>query len=170
MGCTRPRDEFRADKGDHVLYRPYVRKTLGRLADAVRKRTDFFAEYHLIGRAQRLYLVARKAPALQPDDVQSGQSRAVADHHAIGNDVALNAGDAADHRMRADTHELMYRRQSAEERIVADGNVAAKRRVVGHDDVITELAVVRDVGARHEQTLVADLGQHAAALRCLDSW
>ncbi len=38
-------------------------------------------------------------------------------------------------------------------------------RVVGHDDVITDLAVVGDMCADHEETVVADPGHEATAVR-----
>ena len=44
----------------------------------------------------------------------------------------------------------------------ADAHVAAEGRVVHHHDVVSDLAVVGDMAARHEQPIVADLGQTAA--------
>ena len=42
--------------------------------------------------------------------------------------------------------------------------MAAERRVVDQDDVVADLAVMRDMRADHEQAIVADPGDHAAAL------
>ncbi len=42
--------------------------------------------------------------------------------------------------------------------------MAAQGGVVGHDDVIADDAIMGDVGADHEQAIVADTGFHAVAL------
>ncbi len=122
------------------------------------------AEQHLIGLAQRLDFVAREAAALQPDDVEAGEPRAVADHRAVGNHVALHAGDAADHGMLADPHKLMHRREAAEQGKVLDHDMASQRRVVGHDHMVADDAVMGDMDAHPEKAAVAHPRHHAAAL------
>src|SRR5207244_3730297 len=93
-------------------------------------------EQELIGAAQPLYIVAAEAAALHADDVEPGQARPVADHHAIWDDVALDPRHAADHRMPADPHELMHRGKPAEDRVILDHDMAAERRVVDENDVV----------------------------------
>ena len=41
--------------------------------------------------------------------------------------------------------------------------MSGKRGCVCHDDAIADQAIVRDVGLGHDQAVVADFGQHAAA-------
>ena len=41
--------------------------------------------------------------------------------------------------------------------------MAGQGRVVRHDDMVADLAVMRDVSAHHEQAAVANAGHHAAA-------
>ena len=41
--------------------------------------------------------------------------------------------------------------------------MTGKRGCVGHDHVVAEPAVVSDMGLGHDQAIVTDLGEHAAA-------
>ena len=70
---------------------------------------------------------------------------------------------AADHRVRPMRTNWCTAAQPADEDEVADLDVAAQRRVVGHDHAVADLAVVGDVDADHEQPVVADPGDAAAA-------
>ena len=106
-----------------------------------------------------------KAAALHPDDVETGQPGAVAHDLAIGDHVALDPGHAADHRMAADPHKLVDRAQPAEKGVFLDDDMSGQGRVVGHDHMVGDLAVMRDMGADHKQAVVADPGNHAAAGR-----
>ena len=56
-------------------------------------------------------LALRPAP-LQPDEVQPGEMRPLADHRAVGDDVGDDAGEPADHRAAAEAHELVHRRRA----------------------------------------------------------
>ena len=122
------------------------------------------SEQRLVGGAQRADLLALAAAAFHADDVQAGEPRAVADGHAVGNDVLLHAGHAADHGAAPHPHELVHRRQTADHRVVLDVNVTAQGGVVRHDDAVADAAVVRHVRAHHEQAAIAHPGDHAAAL------
>jgi hypothetical protein len=48
------------------------------------------------------------------------------------------------------------RRRAADHRMVADAHMAAHDRIVGNDHMIAELAVMRDMHHRHQQTVRAD--------------
>src|SRR6185369_4912949 len=54
--------------------------------------------------------------------------------------------------------------QPAENGIILNDDVPAERRIVGHDHMVADLAVMRDVDADHEEAVVADARDHAAAL------
>ncbi len=75
-------------------------------------------------------------------------------------------GVAADERVLRDAAELMDARERADRRVVADLDVAGQRRGVGEDDPASDVGVVRDVRVGHEQVVVADPRDPAAALRC----
>jgi hypothetical protein len=49
-------------------------------------------------------------------------------------------------------------REGPEHGVILDAYVSGQAHVVGHDDVAADVAVVRDVGADHEQVVVADGG------------
>ena len=161
----RPRGEFDGDEIQNLAHGAHVGKALRHLGHALGEGARVVAqEQHLIGGARRLDLVARKTVALHADDVEALEPRPVAQDGAERDDVALDAGDAADHGVPPDADELMHRREAAEHGAVADRDVARERRVVRHDDVVAELAIVRDMDADHEQAAVADARDHAAAL------
>src|SRR5690348_1128820 len=159
---TQAADRFGAGEFDHVAHRADGRELLVHRRQPFGEGAGLVAEKHLIGRAQCLDFVAGEATALHADDIEARKPRAVADHRAIGNDIAFDAGDAADHGVATDADELMHRRQAAEDGVILDPHVAGERRVVGHDDVIADDAIVSDVGADHEGAIVADARHHPA--------
>ncbi len=67
--------------------------------------------------------------------------------------------------MLTDAHELMDRGQSTEDCVVADHHMAGERRIIRHDDVVAQAAIVRDMSTHHEEAAVSNLRQHAAAAR-----
>src|SRR5260221_7553984 len=163
-GLADPAARIGANELDDVHHRRYPAEALSELVDALAERAGH-AEQHLEGGAQRLDFLAREAAALHADDIDAGEPRLIAHHRAVGNDVALDPGHAADHRMLADPDELMDGGKAADDREIGDHDVAGERRVVDHDDIVADLAVMRDMGADHEQAAVADPRHHAAARR-----
>ena len=63
------------------------------------------------------------------------------------------------------TH-LMDARQPADDDVVAQHAMTGQRRIVDHDHPVAHLRVMGDMGAGHEQPVVADPGDAAAAPRC----
>ena len=62
----------------------------------------------------------------------------------------------------ADAHKVVDRAERANLGIVTDQHVSAKRGGVGHDDVISDHTVVRDVTVGHDQAMAAEAGYTAA--------
>jgi hypothetical protein len=114
-------------------------------------------------RAQVVDLLARHASPFHADDVEAIQMGPIAQHHAIGDDVVLDPGEAADHGLLADADELVHGAQAAEIGVVLDFHVAAERGVVRHDHAVADQAIVGHVDRRHEQAAVADPRDPAAA-------
>src|SRR5712691_8108004 len=65
--------------------------------------------------------------------------------------------------MRPDRNELMRSRESAKDGVVPHAHVAGKRRDVGEDRMIADLAVVRDMDIGHDPIVAAD-PRHARVL------
>src|SRR5690606_8444285 len=151
------------DELDDLAYGPRVFVERGDVVDTLHERA-LLREEEMIGAAQRLQVVAREAAALEASNVEPGQTRPVAHHRAVRDDVMLDAGHAADHRMATDADELVHSGKAAEHRIIADHDVPAQGRVVRHDDVVADLTVVRNVNADHEKAVAADARHHPAAL------
>ena len=106
---------------------------------------------------------ARQAAALEADQVEAGELGMIAERHAVGNDVGVDAGDAADHRALADAAELLNGGEAAENHALADMDMSGERGIVGECDVVFDEAVVADMAAGHEVAVVADGGDAAAA-------
>ncbi len=65
---------------------------------------------------------------------------------------------AADKGMGTDAHEVMDGAQGADCRPIFHGYVAAQRGRIRHDDVVADLAVMRDVGVSHDEVVIAESG------------
>ena len=74
----------------------------------------------------------------------------IAKRHGIGDDVAIDAGEPADHGALAHPAELLHRRQPAEDHAVADLDMAAQRHRIGKGDVVADMAIMADMGIGHE--------------------
>src|ERR1039457_1748743 len=67
--------------------------------------------------------------------------------------------------MPADPAELVTSGDGADGRPIFDDGVPAEGDAIRENRVIADLHVVRDVGVRHDEVVVADRGHHAAAFR-----
>jgi hypothetical protein len=81
--------------------------------------------------------------------------------HCILNDNRISA----DKRFQPDSAELMNARIRSNARSVCNFNVAGQRRRVRHDNIASKLAIVRDVGLRHQKIPVTDTRYSASARR-----
>src|SRR5204863_166678 len=115
------------DKGEDIVDRGDAAEALGHFCDPV-VESAVGREQKLIGAAQRLDVLATKAAALHADDVEPTEAGAIAHDLAIGNDVALDTGHTANHRMLPDPHELVHRR---EHDLLADDAVRTDRDILG---------------------------------------
>ena len=119
----------------------------------------------LVGVAQCLDLLSGKTAALHADNVEPGQPGAVAHDLAIRDDIALHPGHAANHRVAPDPNKLMHGTEPAQERMFLEHDMSGKSGVICHDNVVGDLAVMRDMRSDHKQAVISDTGNHAAAGR-----
>ena len=75
-----------------------------------------------------------------------------------GGDVFANQGSATDHYVGANFDELVHRRESAQDRPIANFNVASERDVVDQHYVVSNDAVVGNVGIGHDEAFFAQDG------------
>src|SRR5579859_3638725 len=136
----------------------------GHLVDTLDER-PFSREQVLIGAAQSADVFATEPAALHADDVEPVEPCAVAHYLAVGNDVPLDARHAPNHGMAPDPHELVYRAETAQHRVVFNDHMTGQLGIVRHHYPIANLTVVSDVNPDHEQRRVADAGHHAPAGR-----
>ena len=72
--------------------------------------------------------------------------------------VPGDRGSASDERMRPNAHKVVNGAESADCGPLLDDNVASKRRCIRQDDVISDNAIVRNVGISHDQRVAAHAG------------
>ena len=68
----------------------------------------------------------------------------------------MYAGSKCRHRIITNLAELEHQRITAQHHIVADGDMAGQRGVVGKNGVVTYHAVVRQMHIRHHPVVVAN--------------
>src|ERR1035438_2884055 len=99
----------------------------------------------------------RKSSPLQTDRVQSVGVRASLGRGLREREhIARYSRASADKRMRPNADEVMHRTQRSHGRPISYGDVSAQRGRVRHDDVVSNLAVMRNVGVSHDEVIVAD--------------
>src|SRR5205085_5341079 len=75
---------------------------------------------------------------------------------------------AADHRVAADAYELMTADIVRQEGVILYADVTGEGHVVGADDVVADLAIVRDMHADHQKVARADARRRACAARAME--
>ena len=109
----------------------------------------------------------RKALALQSNNIQAYKIGMIADSSRKWNDVRGDTGAPADESEIANAAMLLDRADAAEEHPVANLHMPAKGRVISKDDVVADPAIMGDMGADHEEAIIAD-ARDAAALNRTD--
>src|SRR6185295_3594880 len=121
-------------------------------------------EQGVVGGAQTANVVTGKTAPAQADHVEPGEHSALADRKAERDDVGTDAAHAGHHGALTDTHELVDGGSAAKDDPIAHRDVTAQHRVVGHDHVVADMAIVADMSADHEEAAVADVREPAAVL------
>ena len=67
--------------------------------------------------------------------------------------------------MCTDTHVLMYSGHAAKDCVVANAHMTADRRMVNEDNMVADLAIVRDMRTGHRKAIVADPRNHSTSTR-----
>jgi hypothetical protein len=75
-----------------------------------------------------------------------------------GGTSCAHVGLEADHRVRADVHELVHARQAADDGPVAHVHVAGQRDAVGEHRAVAQAHVVRDVHVGHDPVVASRRG------------
>src|SRR6478609_9009847 len=115
----------------------------------------------LVGLADVANGLRRKSAPAQAQAIDAGEFGAMTARIREGNDIGRDADCAADHRMCANAGELLHGAQAAEKDVVADFRKAAERNAIRHEDMIAHDAIMPDMRAHHEITMIADLGDTA---------
>src|SRR5262245_58074935 len=152
-----------ADEGEHAADQRIPRELLFDPLEPIAEDA-LPEEQGVIGAAQTVDVGPRKAAPAHPDHIKPVEHGALADGEAKRDDIGSHSADARDHGALADPYELVDGGGPAEDNPVAQRDVTTQNRVVGQDHVITDVTVVADMGADHEETAVADAGDATAVL------
>ncbi len=77
----------------------------------------------------------------------------------------FDPGHATDHGVGADPHELVHRRQAADDRKITHHDMPSQGGVVGEDNIVSDDAIMGNMRADHEKAFSPDLRQQTAAVR-----
>src|SRR5436305_6898798 len=120
------------------------------------------AEDRLVGSAQRIHRRPVETAALEADDVEAAEAGALADRRGERDHIGGHAGEPADEGVGTDPAMLLDRGKPAEDRVLADLAMAAERRMVDHQNIVGDDAIMRHMGADHQEAFVPDDGAAAA--------
>src|SRR3954462_3963906 len=132
------------------------------LVDTCRKFT-LALKQRLVGSAHPGNAVALDATPAHADDVDAGEARRRIEHVAIRNDILADGRIACHHDTFTEPHMLMHGAVATEKHVVSDFTMTADHRVIGENDVVTDVAVMRDVRADHEEAAIANRRDTASA-------
>src|SRR5690349_9891542 len=59
----------------------------------------------------------------------------------------------------------MYGTKRSDDRVLLDGHVTGQRGRIGHDHVVSDVTVMRDMGVGHDQAVASNPGQPGASRR-----
>ena len=110
-----------------------------------------------------LTLLRRKPRPPQADGVHAAHLGRATGRAHVGRRVLNETRGTPHDAVRADAHELMHAGYPPHHRPIFNLDVARQGRQAGHDDVVAENAVVRDVGLRHDEIVRSDF---STAARC----
>src|SRR5688572_20083708 len=109
-------------------------------------------------------LVRRETLSLQTDGIRPECFGVpLTDRLRIRQNIPGDDGVSPDIGMGPDAAELVNTRIGSDRGVVLDRHVARQRRGIGHDDVVADRAVVRDMRPDHQKVAVSDAGLAAAA-------
>ena len=117
--------------------------------------------YTSLSSASRVSL--RESAPAQPDRIESLEDDRCTAGKAVRRHVLGDPQPAADHGVAADACELMHGRHPADDDIVFHLRMARKHCRIGHDDVVSDDTVVRNVHVPHQEAALPDDGLPAFA-------
>ena len=112
----------------------------------------------LIGGFDRSNGFRRKSTPLHAFTVYAMRLGCVARGGNVWRQVLEQDGSHCGDSMRSDRDVLVHDRETAQDRVVPDADVAGKLCVVGEDRIVANLAVVREVHVGHDPVVVAQAG------------
>src|SRR5450631_433977 len=110
-------------------------------------------EEHTVETLQLRALLQGKTCTPQPPSVEPSERIAAEARHRKGRQILADARATLHERQRADAAELMNEAVPRNKRAVLHCHMACQKRAIGNDDVVSELAIMRDVAMRHEEIM-----------------
>ena len=134
-----------ADKGEELGYAGLLTELSRKAFNDLGEIEVLFQEEFFVGCAQGFDVLVGESPALQSDLVDAADRCGIAIDDGERWDILHDFGAASDDGMLSDAAKLMGAGEPGNDDIILHDGMAAKGPVIGEDDVITDLAIVRDV-------------------------
>src|SRR5690606_27746041 len=112
-----------ADEGHDLLYQRVAFELGGHVVEALLQGA-LSREQQPVGPAEIVDCLPRKAAPLKPDDVEPGEMGAIADRHAVRDQVVLEPRQPSKEGVSANPSELNDRRPAAKDGVVPDRAVS----------------------------------------------
>lgn len=109
-----------------------------------------------VGFAEFFDFFGRETAAFETSDIYGAQRRWVGIGNHIGGDILDNFAAPADHRVCAETAELMHCGETAEYDEVLDFDMTCDGSIIGKNHMVSDSAIVGDVSIGEEGAVVAD--------------
>lgn len=114
------------------------------------------AENDAIGFLEEALVFRRNAISGKADAIEPYDAGRIAIRDDVRADVLHDLGHAANHGAGTDLDELVKAAHAADDRMVFDSDMTCRAREGGHDDVVTEAAVMCDMGIGLQHIVRAD--------------
>src|ERR1700730_14424320 len=124
------------------------------------------AEKHcLVSAAYPLDLHFGPATPAHANNIEADEVGKRSLHQPERNHICSHSAHAHHHSTLADPHELAHRRLASKNNEIADRHMPAKHDIICESDVVSDLAVMTDVGPDHQKTSVSHFGHTSVILR-----
>ena len=106
-----------------------------------------------------------EAAAFQTDDIEAGKLCSVSGCGRKRDDVSRDARQAANEGVGANSGPLMDAGEAAYDCVITNRDMTGERHAVDDNDVVADVAIMRDMGPDHQVAIIFDPSQAATVSR-----
>ena len=114
-------------------------------------------------------LFGRETAAIQTDGIDAEERQRFTTGDDIRRNIFADFRTALNHHVCTDVRELMNKRTATNDCEIINLHFAGKLSHIGHNNIIAQHTIVRNVTIRHNEVVVAKYGLTAAGCTAMDS-